>query len=495
MSPPSHESADTGRGVADALRLVQQFQGALRRRDRAEIAERLRQLVASRAPMANQWLQLSLMAIDLGEIGSALGAIDLYIESNGANPAALYKKITILARIGRFDEALALARTIPTDVPNPFAYALSRGAAAVSAGEADEARHWLCEALRINPSSGSAWHSIAQLLDLAAEPAFAARIADAEGAMEGAPGAERALYYEALSKALAALGEHARAFAAAARSAAETSALYPNDRALEYRAAKEAVSGYDAAGIAAIAARQSEPTDRSIFVMGLPRSGTTLVEQVLTSHSEVAAGGELDLLRLLVHDIGDATFPALDGYVGNGGPAPLARLWAHLLDERFPGPGRVVDKTTDTTRKLGVAAAVLPEAPLIWLRRDPLDCAWSCYRNCFMAGIRWSNDLADIAYNFRLEDRLLAFWQDILGQRLLVVPFEALATEPERWIRAILAHCGLAEEAPPFAPHENRRVVTTASATQVRRPINRRGIGSAEPYRAFLGPFIDAYYG
>ena len=75
------------------------------------------------------------------------------------------------------------------------------------------------------------------------------------------------------------------------------------------------------------------------------------------------------------------------------------------------------------------------------------------------------------------------------------MPFEALATEPERWIRAILAHCGLAEEAPPFAPHENRRVVTTASATQVRRPINRRGIGSAEPYRAFLGPFIDAYYG
>jgi hypothetical protein len=165
-----------------------------------------------------------------------------------------------------------------------------------------------------------------------------------------------------------------------------------------------------------------------------------------------------------------------------------------LLHERFPMPGRIVDKTTDTSRKLGIAAAVLPEAPLIWLKRDPLDCAWSCFRTCFMAGIRWSNALDDMAYNFRLEDRLLAQWQRNLGDRLLVVPFEALVTEPELWIRTILAHCGLAEEPQVFAPHENRRAVATASAMQVRQPINRRGIGSAEPYREYLEPFVRAYY-
>jgi hypothetical protein len=165
-----------------------------------------------------------------------------------------------------------------------------------------------------------------------------------------------------------------------------------------------------------------------------------------------------------------------------------------LLGERFPLPGRVVDKTTDTSRKLGIAAAVLPEAPLIWLRRDPLDCAWSCFRTGFMAGIRWSNDLGDMAYNFRLEDRLLAQWQQNLGERLLVVPFEALVSEPESWIRGILVHCGLAEERQVFAPHENRRAVATASVMQVRQPINRRGIGSAEPYREFLEPFVRDYF-
>ena len=90
---------------------------------------------------------------------------------------------------------------------------------------------------------------------------------------------------------------------------------------------------------------------------------------------------------------------------------------------------------------------------------------------------------------------LLAQWQQILGGRLLVVPYEALIADPAPWIRRLLAHCGLAEEPGPFAPHENRRVVTTASATQVRRPINREGIGAAEPYRRFLEPFIAAYAG
>ena len=493
MPPPTSESADLGRGVADALRLVDQFQRALRRRDRAEIVDRLRQLVAVRAPMAGQWLQLSLMALDLGEVRLGLEAIDLYVESAGGDPPALIKKFSVLARIGRFDEALALIRTIPQTQPDPYTYALSRGAAALNAGESAEARQWLEEATRTRPHSGSAWHSLAQLVDFANEPQLAARSLAAASTVPGAPAAERALFHYALSKMHADRGDHRNAFAAAARAASETRSLFPYDRALDRQIALEAVSGYDSARIAETARRQSEPTGRSIFVMGLPRTGTTLVEQVLTSHSEVSDGGELDLLRLLVHDVGNASYSALEGYVQKAGASSLARLWDHLVGERFPHPGRVVDKTTDTPRKLGIAASVLPEAPLIWLKRDPLDCAWSCFRTAFMAGIRWSNDLRDMAFYFQLEDRLLARWQQILGERLLVVPFEELVTEPERWIRAILAHCGLAEEPQVFAPHENRRTVMTASVMQVRQPINRRGIGSAEPYRAYLEPFTKAY--
>lgn len=345
----------------------------------------------------------------------------------------------------------------------------------------------------MRPRSGSAWHSLALLVDFAAEHDLAERLIANERRMQSAPPVERARYYYALGKAHANCGEHARAFSAVARAAGETKAVYPHDRTLDRQTAMDAVRGYDAGPIAAVGRQQSEPTARSIFVMALPRSGTTLVQQVLTGHSGVSHGAEINLLRLFVHEAGDASYPALEGYVRRAGAPSLARLWQHLLGERFPTPGRVVDKTTDTTRKLGLAAATLPQAPLIWLRRDPLDSAWSCFRTSFMQGIRWSNDLQDMAFHFRLEDQLLSQWQRILGERLLVVPFEELVGKPDAWIRRILLHCGLAEEPQVFAPHENGRAVITASAMQVRRPINRAGIGSAGPYRQFLTPFVEAY--
>lgn len=494
MTNPPIESGAHDREHVAALRLVDRFQQALRRRDRAEIVDRLRDLVAIRAPMAAQWLDLSSMAADLGEFGLARSAADLYVESCGGGPAALNKKVDVLAYIGEFGEALALQRTLPPTVPNPFAYALSRGALAVSAGDPGEARRWLEEAIRQNPRSGLAWHLVATLVDFGSEADLAARLIAGEAQMQSAPAEDRAYYYYALGKARADLREHAPAFSAVTRATAETRKLHPYDRARDRESAIDAVTGYDSGRISALARRQNVPTGRSIFVMGLPRSGTTLLEQVLTSHSEVSHGAEINLLRLLVHDLGGPSFPALERYAQRAGVPLLARYWHHLLDERFPGSTRIVDKTTDTSRKLGVAAAVLPEAPLIWLTRDPLDCAWSCFRHCFMHGIRWSNDLRDIAFNFKLEDRLLSQWRQILGERLLVVPYEELVSEPDPWIRRILTHCGLAEEPPAFAPHENTRVVTTASTMQVRRPINRNAIGSAEPYRGFLAPFLAAYY-
>jgi hypothetical protein len=164
------------------------------------------------------------------------------------------------------------------------------------------------------------------------------------------------------------------------------------------------------------------------------------------------------------------------------------------MDELFPGAGRVVDKSINNTRFLGLAAALLREAPLVWLTRDPIDCAWSCYRTCFLGTLSWSLDLEDIAFHFRLDDELRERWQAILGERLLVVPYEGLVTDPKHWTARLLAHCGLPAEPSPFAPHQNPGVVTTASAVQVRRPINREGIGAAEPYRRFLKPFLSAYH-
>lgn len=484
------------RDLTAVLHLVDELEPALRRQHRARIKDIVGQLVARRAPMRGQWRSLAQVAAGIGELSLSREALDLFVEASGASPAAQYQKATLLADWGALREADELLRALPDNMPDPMSNAYSRGAMALRLGRLDEARHLLKQVAAKRPEIGSIWLMLAMSADLAREPALAERLISAERAVENAVPGQRAAYYYALGKMHADRGDHALAFAAYVRGAEQMRAVSGYDGEKDRSEAAEAVRDYSAQRIAAVARQQREQTARTIFVTGLPRSGTTLVEQILTSHSSVSGGAEFGGLALLAMDIGGPSYPALARYVETEGAAPAARLWHGWLGEHFPASGRVVEKAVTTSRFLGLAAGLLPEAPLIWLTRDPLDRAWSCFRTNFAAGAApWSYDVRDIAAHFHLEDRLLAQWQQILGDRLLVVPYESLVTDPAAWIRRILAHCDLAEEPKVFAPHESPRPVTTASMMQVRRPINREGIGSAEPYRRFLEPFIEAYYG
>jgi hypothetical protein len=486
----------TERALPDILALVNQLGPALEQRARTRVNDIISQLIALKAPMGEQWQQLAYIAFSHGEIRLARQAMDQLVAAQGGGHVAQYQKAGFLSLLGAWGDADALLRTLPETVPDPVNNMFSRGTAALHLGRIAEAQDYLERVTRMRPQAGLAWYSLAMSADLAQETDLAERLIAAGRVMDRGMPAERVAYQYALGKAHAERGDHAAAFAAFTHGAALLKPSLSYNRAADAADAARAIEGYDAERIAALAGAQREPTGRTIFVTGLPRSGTTLVEHILTSHSAVSDGGEVARLFMLAGEAGGGSPSALAQHVEAHGAASIARLWHHWLDEQFPGSRRVVDKTVDASRFLGLAAALLPEAPLIWVTRDPLDRAWSCFRTNFSgSAVPWSYDLEDIAAHFRLEDRLLAQWQAILGDRLLVLSYEALVSDPMTWIRRILTHCGLAEEPQVFAPHENKRTVVTASMVQVRRPINRDGIGTAEPYRAFLKPFIDAYYG
>jgi tetratricopeptide (TPR) repeat protein len=494
VSPPPSTPGETDRERIALLGLVSELQGALARGDRARTVNLIRQLVVREAPMGEQWPQLAGIAAELGEVTLARHAIGRFVEAQGGRPRARYAEFDLLARIGALEEARALLETLPDDVPDRTVNAYSRGAIAAFLGQAEEARRSFERATQLRPAMGEVWLPLSALVDFAAEPELAERLFAAERHIDAAAPALRAMYYYALGKAHADRGEHGRAFEALAGAAQIMKSRVAYSRDEDRANATDALRGYDG-GLAPSGDAQRDGAERTIFVTGLPRSGTTLVEQILTAHSAVAGGAELNLTRVLRQEIGGLAKPEFDDYVERHGRECAQHLWRHWLHERFPEPGRVVDKSLDGGYSLGLVASLLPEAPLVWLTRDPLDCAWSCFRTHFFAGLEWSYDLEDIAFHFVLHDELLARWRELLGARLLVVPYEELVAAPEDWIRRIIAHCGLAEEPHVFAPHENRRPVTTSSLMQVRRPINRQGIGAAEPYREFLKPFIEAYYG
>ena len=478
---------------ADVATAAATLKAALTRRDRAETNRIVTQLLDGDAPLGAQWGELARLMQVSGEFSLAHRATDAYVAASPDKAKARYAKVVLLTQSGQLQEAHDLLKTLPADVPDRAGHAYVLGNTAMTLGRVKEASDHLATALGHRPGWGPAWLSLATTLNLADSP-FADQLLAEQHMAERQGAADLARYYYALGKLHADRKEPEATFAAFARGAELLRSEAPYSRGGDEANSREAMTGYPAGFIERLNEKVTVETSRPIFVTGLPRSGTTLVEQILASHSAVADGGELNIIQHIAVAAGGVSGNALDTYLAGGGTMDtLAELYLHLLSERMGPTGRIVDKTIDASRCLGLIACALPEAPLIWMRRDPLDCAWSCFRTFFIHGVGWSYDLADIARHFMLEDALLAFWKERLGDRLLVVPYAELVEAPEDWTRRLLEHCGLAEEAGAFEPHLTKRRVATASALQVRRPINRDGLNVAAPYMAHLQPFIDAY--
>lgn len=474
--------------------LLEDLKRGFAERDRAGINATVRALDRQSAPIGNHWRTLADVMLHNGEITLARAAIERFVRHHNGAPAARFLQASVLARSGAVAQARDLLATLPQSVPDPAGNAFSRGTMELNLGNLDAAREHLLRAVAANPRLGQAWLGLASTGRLGGGPGIAERILAAAPAMAAAARFERAQYAFARGKILDEQDDIDGAFAAFAEGGRLVLADIPYDRAADAASARDAIAGYDAAAVARWGGLVRADTSRPILVTGSPRSGTTLVEQILASHSRVTDGEELGRFQTVAEDVGGTSTVAIERWIDRGGsPDAGARLYMHLFSERFGRDGRAIDKTTDASRYLGLAASFLPAAPIVWLRRDPLDRALSCFRNVFLRGAEWSYRLEDIAYHFALEDGLLARWQDILGDRLFVLDYEALTRDPVAEIPRLLAHCGLDPEPGVFEPHKADRAVTTASVAQVREPISTRAIGAAERYRAHLQPFVDAY--
>jgi tetratricopeptide (TPR) repeat protein len=474
---------------------VDALKAALAAKDRARANAAVIGLLDGGAKLGQHWHSISQLMQVSGELTLAHRAIDRFVAEAGNSPQARYAKVVLLTQSNSLAEAHDLLATLPQTVPDRAGHAYVLGNIAMTLGRREEARHHLQIALKHRPGWGPAWLTLATAINLATDEVGDQLIAEAAAAARHGPG-DHARYHYARGKLHVDRADPNAAFTAFSTGARLLRSETPYSRSGNAANAAAAMTGYGEGFFDRARAQVSGDTHRPIFVTGLPRSGTTLVEQILASHSEVSDGGELNIVQHLAVAAGGVSGDHIETYLSKGGSLDqLGDLYLHLLTERMGPTGRIVDKTIDVSRCLGLIAAALPDAPLIWMRRDPLDSAWSCFRTFFIHGVGWSYDLSDIAHHFQLEDRLLAFWQSQLGDRLLVVPYRALVDAPVEWTRRLLAHCDLSEEAGVHNFHQTERVVATASAMQVRRPINRDGLGVAEPYRAMMQPFVMAYWG
>ncbi len=238
-----------------------------------------------------------------------------------------------------------------------------------------------------------------------------------------------------------------------------------------------------------------DPEPVPIFIVGMPRSGTSLVEQILACHPQVTALGEQEVVRQVIDgpyaDKTGRRYPNGIGTADGDLFAELGRQCCRRYRELAPDASYITDKLPHNFLYIGVITRMLPNARIIHCRRQPLDTCLSCYKNDFAMLHRWAYDLSEIGEYWLLYDRLMAHWRRILGESLFEIDYEELVSDLEGAGRRLLAHCGLDWDARCLDFHRCPRPVSTASAVQVRRPLYTSSIGLWRRYAAHLAPLQE----
>jgi tetratricopeptide (TPR) repeat protein len=394
-----------------------------------------------------------------------------------------------LALTGEHEAAIAGYRSLLTVFEGQPRIWLNLGHALRTVRRPAEAAAAYKRAIELAPGLGEAYWSLANLKVAAFTPAEEAAMASQLERTELAREDRLHLHF-ALGKALEDRGQAQEAFAnfAAGARLRRQDETYEAEAmtALTRRSMRLFTKAFfaDRDGVGAT-------SDAPVFIVGLPRSGSTLVEQILASHSAVEGTMELPDIGYLASALKGypQALTALDGAaLAARGEAYLERTASH----RKLGRPHFIDKMPNNFHHIGFIHLILPNARIIDVRRHPMAACFSAYKQLFARGQAFSYDLADLGHYYRDYVALMAHFDQVLPGRVHRVIYEDLVDDTEAVVRRLLEHCGLPFEAACLEFHKNDRPVRTVSSEQVRQPIYRAGLDQWRSYRAWLGPLRSA---
>lgn len=417
------------------------------------------------------------------------------------NPAHANLKAAALGRIGGYDEAIALYVELTQRFPDHSKLWMSYGHMLKTVGRLDDSISAYRHALASEPGLGEIWWSLANLktyrFDSADRAAMIAAL-DAIPDDDSSRDEDRLHLHFALGKALDNLGDHAASF----RHYAAGNAIRASQ--LDYRCDEtttlvdQIIATADAAFFNN-RADQGDPAPDPIFILGMPRAGSTLIEQILASHSAIEGTMELPDIPALALGLGRET----QGHgrdwmaaLANLSPEKLAEMGAAFLRrtqvQRKTDKPFYLDKLPNNWLYVPLIRLILPNARIIDARRHPLDCCFSNFRQHYAKGQAFSYRLEDMGRYYRDYVRLMAHIDAVQPGRIHRVIHEALLDDPEAEVRAMLAYLDQPFEEACLSFYANERAVRTASSEQVRRPINRDGVGQWQPHIGQLNPLVEA---
>ncbi len=424
--------------------------------------------------------------------------VERLLATDPRNPGLRSLQAAALARLGEYDRSIGVYEGILADYPGQAKLWMSLGHALKTAGRQPDCVAAYGRSIELSPSLGEAWWSLANLKTYRFAPGDVDSMRT-QLAREDLPIEDRLHFHFALGKASEDAGEHAAAFEHYAEGnrlrramlpyrAQETTALVERSIALYVPQFFETRRGSGC--------QASDP----IFVVGLPRSGSTLIEQVLASHPAVEGTMELPDLLAIVRDLGGerrrgepSRYPAL---LAELDPAALRELGERYLEQtriqRKTGRPFFIDKMPNNWAHVGLIQLILPNARIVDARRHPLSCCFSAFKQHFARGQGFTYDLDDLGRYYRDYVALMAHFDAVLPGRVHRVHYERMVEDTEGEVRRLLAYCGLDFDERCLRFYENERAVRTASSEQVRSPIYRHGVDHWRNYEPWLDPLRQA---
>jgi len=407
------------------------------------------------------------------------------------DPAALLAISECWTHLGRHANAERACRAAVEIAPGDQRALYALASTLVATGEVEEAEQLYDAVIARAPSDWDAWANRSTLRRASPEHNHLEALCSALAGCSGDPHARVALGY-ALARELEDLGRHSESFAALADAAAARRAR------LTYRVEQDVetmsciAAAFDRRLLSATASTASAPAP--VFVLGLPRSGTTLVDRILSSHPDVVSLGELpDFALSVMATAGGASDKAeLIKRSVSMDHAALGTEYRRRLAGHASGGRFVIDKTPLNFLYVGLIALALPEARIVHVRRGAMDGCYAMLKSLFRMGYPFSYSLDDLAAYRIAYERLMAHWRAVLPGRMIEVDYEVLVRDQAAESRRLVEAVGLAWDPVCLRFEANRAPVATASAIQVRQPIHARSVGLWRRYREQLAPLAEA---
>ena len=465
----------------------------LQKSGRLEEAQAIHQAIATLAPqMMESHFQLGRIAFQQGDTAAAIAHLEAARRLKPAEPEILRGLAGAYETAGEVDAALALHDVLIRQLPDQVRPLADKALVLQRIGDFDGAEALFRTALKRAPLDGQLYRLLTATRKLKAGDPLIAQMQKAH-ADRRVTGRSRIQLQFALAKAMEDSGQTDRVFRYLNPANAAMHAAFPYDIARRRAEVDQLVAAF--AGHDFTPSGPGPEGFAPIFVTGLPRSGTTLVEQILASHPEVVAGGEMvHGVRLAYALIGDPErgFRPLSG-IAPEEIARFGRAYHDAVRRAVQFSERVTDKSIQSHLIIGLLKQAIPRARIIVVRRDPRDLLFSIYKNLFADGKHlYAYDFDSLAGYYASFVRMLGFWRAHLPESFHELVYEDLVADPEVQTRALVQAAGLSWDPACLAFHENRREVRTLSIQQVRQPIYRSSAHAWEKFAGELAPLTAA---